>query len=116
MIIDSAPYDLVSYSDIDLALPGPFSCADPIIMDVKVPALSRLTLHANPGTDELWITGLASGSNPIEIRDPLGRIVHARLMTGETVRIETGSWSTGTYLIRVVDPAGNLQTLRWMKE
>ncbi|MBL0128819.1 MAG: T9SS type A sorting domain-containing protein [Flavobacteriales bacterium] len=90
-------------------------CSGPVGLSVS-PRNSQLGIHPNPGTDQVWITGLSPGTNLIEVRDPLGRTVHMQRMTEAAGNIETSSWAIGIYFIRVTGTEGTYQVLQWVKE
>ena len=74
-----------------------------------------LTIAPNPGTEQLWITGLSFNAS-VEVRDPLGRLVHSQSNLLVNSPIETASWESGTYFITVVQANGARDLLRWVKQ
>ena len=72
-----------------------------------VPAIAEVKLWPNPVRDELNLTVNArlSGTLPITVIDPIGRIrintEHAFTTGGNTLRIATGSLEPGLYMVRL---------------
>ena len=100
------------YSDGEIVFPEGSSC------DLAT-GISGLTgtvtmIVPNPGTDQLRI-GPFAGTNKIEVRDPLGRLVHSQSANSGSATIETSAWATGTYYITMVGNSKS-QVLNWIKQ
>lgn len=112
-IVEGTPGVRLHYSDIDFSIPDGSTCDLPtMVSGTEGPPL---TIAPNPGTDQLWITGLTATAS-IEVRDPLGRLVHSRSKLPMNAPIETASWESGTYFITVVQANGARDLLRWVKQ
>lgn len=102
------------YSDVEVSIPdGTYCDFTTAIQNTHMSAPAGA--YPNPGTDQLWITGLTTTVS-IEVHDPLGRLVHSRSNLSENAPIETASWDSGTYFIAVVQANGVRDLLRWVKQ
>ncbi|MBK8499767.1 MAG: T9SS type A sorting domain-containing protein [Flavobacteriales bacterium] len=114
-VIDYMLTDLVCYSDSDITFPGAEPCSLQTSTRDPEGSVPILGCYPNPGTDQLWITGLTS-SSMIEVRDPLGRLVHSQTYRDMSAPIGTASWASGSYFVMVVHANGARELLRWMKQ
>ncbi|MEZ5032028.1 MAG: T9SS type A sorting domain-containing protein [Saprospiraceae bacterium] len=70
-------------------------------------------LHPNPGSDYLQVNG--GIGKMLVISDLYGRIVHQTLMTADEVRVNTTSWTPGTYFVRIGKTTDS-ESLIWIKK
>lgn len=103
------------YSDAQIAFPDGTACEITTSVRTKDPRHIAITLHPNPGTHQLMLSGLSSDASRIEVRDLLGHLVHTQRMNVSNATIATSSWSNGTYFISVFGEDGP-QVIKWLKQ
>jgi len=104
------PY-LLCYSDVDFGPP----CDLNTMLPPTSSSGSSARVFPNPGSDQLAISGLPSGTNTMQVRDVLGREVLSATRIGVDA-IDATAWAKGTYHLVVTTPDGARQVLRWVKE
>ena len=114
-IWDPCSFFRLHYSDDEIALPLGTSCDITTAIPPTRATESAIRLHPNPGTDQLYITSLVASAT-VEVRDPLGRLVHSRSNLPMNTPIETAAWESGTYFITVTDYSGRSQVIKWVKQ
>ncbi len=102
------------YSDDLISFPDETFCDITTYISTTGSSSAIVGSYPNPGTDQLTLTGLSSTSHTIEVRDPLGRLIHTQNMAAGNAIIETSVWPSGTYFVSIV--GSELQFIKWMKE
>lgn len=115
VVVDYAYFRLRQYSDWGMNTGDGLAC-DIVLSEPSTRGADlQLEIHPNPGSNHLLITGLANNAS-IEVRDPLGRLVHSQPTLSANAPIETASWESGTYFITVFDGRGDRQVIKWLKQ
>ncbi|HRD51579.1 MAG TPA: T9SS type A sorting domain-containing protein [Flavobacteriales bacterium] len=117
VIVDCYDYQLVHYSDDEIAIPPGASCAMAMGHPVNQLMSDWRTLP-NPGSDELRVTGRIAAATRVEVCDALGRLIvgQALLRNEIPITISTSAWEPGTYFVTLIEHSGQRQVLRWLKE
>ena len=115
IIIEYYIVEFLCYSDVDIAVPDGVPCDITTMLPSTSSRDPSIGVFPNPGADQLTITGLSDNAS-VEVRDPLGRLVHSRSNLLVNSPIETASWESGTYFIMVTDGRGDRQVMKWLKQ
>lgn len=112
--MDPSFFRLQHYSDWQVTTGSGITC------DIALGAASRsmqtaISLAPNPGAVQFSIIGI-SASASVEVRDPLGRMVHSQANLPENAPTETSTWEIGTYFVSITSGDGRRQVLRWVKQ
>ncbi len=114
IVVDYFWFTRTHYSDVDISLPEGSTCD--IITSTNQPEGDLpFAIGPNPGTDQVTITGLSTGTM-IRVCDPLGRLIHSTVSFARDAIIPTSAWEVGTYYITVSGSDGPQRSVRWVKE
>lgn len=71
-----------------------------------------LLVSPNPGDDFLVINGTGS----VRVYDAQGHIIEEFDLYGHVLKVDARAWSSGTYLIRLIDKSGMSAAAKWLKQ
>lgn len=112
-VVDGPGGQLRCYSDHTISYRAPWWAYDcESLMDIADPLPGTLTLISpNPGVNQL-VLQVPPGTQGIQIRDALGRMVYHTEVARSRIEVDTGAWPSGLYLVQV----DALPAQRWVKE
>lgn len=113
--VDFQYFDLRCYRDQDLTWSRNTTsiCEFPAgIKDVEVGITAEV--FPNPGSDQMDVEVLANGPMELWVTDATGRTMARISGHSERTTLNTGSWASGLYQVRVVTAQGST-SLRWVK-
>lgn len=71
--------------------------------------------YPNPGLNTLnFRTALPNAR--MEVYDMSGRLIHSQAITENVTAVNTGDWSSGTYIWKVISDGKEAETGKWVKE
>jgi hypothetical protein len=94
--------------------PAGIDCCNTVGISEQSTTMS-ISLYPNPTTDELTIQSPRSISF-VEISDFVGRIIYSSKANSSLVTVNTELFSSGSYLLTVIDEQGTIQTSKFVKE
>lgn len=112
-LIDHGTGKLRCYTDeaIDFHAPWwPLGCASWMGVNTTTGG-PGMSLSPNPGRDQL-VVQLPPGTQAIQVRDALGRMVFLTEVTGSRIEVDTGTWPQGLYMVQVDGQPAQ----RWVKQ
>jgi hypothetical protein len=92
---------------------------DPTVNSVKEPeAGDALSIYPNPTgeTSTIEMPGFHKGNLSYTITDALGKIVRAGKLSGQSLQVNTSSWATGSYQVKIVAETGKVFSGKIMKQ
>lgn len=92
---------------------------DPTVNGVKEPeAGEALSIYPNPTgkTSMIEIPGFHKGNLSYTITDALGKIVRAGKFSGQSLQVNTSSWATGSYQVKIIAENGKVFSGKIMKQ
>jgi hypothetical protein len=88
---------------------------DPIT-SVEQVNLKSLSLYPNPCSNTLYVSGLISANQRVDIYDVMGRIVKSQILNAvDNTKIDISNLSNGTYFVKFYQNNTNYQCLKFLK-
>ncbi len=80
------------------------------------PIASKFTIHPNPASDRLYLSGKMLAGTQYQIVDQFGRSLQSgNILSNESAEIEITSLRPGTYVLQLIGTAGETEKLRFVK-